>query len=201
MSKLLTEETIARKLHRAYKPGTIASTDGYAAMYEKVELTCAAVLVPLVCREDEEMEKVVVSGVTYNKNEAKIAVVRVPDRPGIAAKLFRPLTEDGINVDMIVQNISHGSGKPATDISFTVDKPDLLKARKGYFRSWDHQLIQEAYPFTVKPKGQAKDKWDFLAFGAAVMQGQAGAAAVQAAGDGDAGQQPAGYRLPLPERA
>jgi len=45
---------------------------------------------------------------------------------------------------------------------------DLLKARKGYFRSWDHQLIQEAYPFTVKPKGQAKDKWDILAFGAAV---------------------------------
>lgn len=45
---------------------------------------------------------------------------------------------------------------------------DLLKARKGYFRSWDHQLIQEAYPFTVKPKGQAKEKWDFLAFGAAV---------------------------------
>jgi len=45
---------------------------------------------------------------------------------------------------------------------------DLLKARKGYFRSWDHQLMQEAYPFTVKPKGQAKDKWDFLKFGAAV---------------------------------
>jgi len=45
---------------------------------------------------------------------------------------------------------------------------DLLKARKGYFRSWDHQLVQEAYPFTVKPKGQAKDKQDFLAFGAAV---------------------------------
>jgi len=45
---------------------------------------------------------------------------------------------------------------------------DILKARKGWFRSWDHQLIQEAYPFTVKPKGQAKDKWDFLALGAAV---------------------------------
>jgi len=45
---------------------------------------------------------------------------------------------------------------------------DILKARKGYFRAWDHQLIQEAYPFTVKPKGQAKDKWDFLALGAAV---------------------------------
>ena len=45
---------------------------------------------------------------------------------------------------------------------------DLLKPRKGYFRSWDHQMMQEAYTFTVKPKGQAKDKWDFLQFGAAV---------------------------------
>lgn len=47
---------------------------------------------------------------------------------------------------------------------------DILKARKGYFRSWDHQLMQEAYPFSVKPKGQAKDKWDFLALGAAVPE-------------------------------
>ena len=45
---------------------------------------------------------------------------------------------------------------------------DILKKRKGYFRSWDHQLIQEAYTFTVKPTGQAKDKWDFLKFGPAV---------------------------------
>jgi len=45
---------------------------------------------------------------------------------------------------------------------------DILKARKAYFRSWDHQLVQEAYPFTVKPKGQAKDKYDFLALGPAV---------------------------------
>jgi len=45
---------------------------------------------------------------------------------------------------------------------------DILKARKGWYRSWDHQLMQEAYPFTVKPKGKAKDKWDFLALGAAV---------------------------------
>ena len=45
---------------------------------------------------------------------------------------------------------------------------DILKGRKGYFRSWDHQLMQEAYPFTVKPKGKAKDKWDFLELGAAV---------------------------------
>jgi branched-chain amino acid transport system substrate-binding protein len=45
---------------------------------------------------------------------------------------------------------------------------DILKARKGYFRAWDHQLMQEAYPFTVKPKGKAKDKWDILELGAAV---------------------------------
>ncbi len=45
---------------------------------------------------------------------------------------------------------------------------DVLKARKAWFRSWDHQLMQEAYPFAVKPKGKAKDKWDFLALGAAV---------------------------------
>jgi branched-chain amino acid transport system substrate-binding protein len=45
---------------------------------------------------------------------------------------------------------------------------DILKARKGHFRSWDHQLMQEAYPFTIKPKGEAKDKWDLLALGAAV---------------------------------
>ncbi|MEE9615326.1 MAG: ACT domain-containing protein, partial [Thermodesulfobacteriota bacterium] len=81
----------------------------------------------LVCKEDEEMEKVVVSGVTYNKDEAKISVVRVPDRPGIAAKLFRPLTEAGINVDMIVQNISHDAH---TDLTFTVSKGDYEKALK-----------------------------------------------------------------------
>jgi branched-chain amino acid transport system substrate-binding protein len=45
---------------------------------------------------------------------------------------------------------------------------DILKARKAYFRAWDHQLIQEAYPFTVRAKGQAKDKWDFLALGTAI---------------------------------
>ncbi len=76
----------------------------------------------LVCKEDEDMEKVVVSGITYNKNEAKVSVVRVPDRPGIAQRLFRPLTEKGINIDMIVQNISHAGH---TDLTFTVLKEDF----------------------------------------------------------------------------
>jgi len=81
----------------------------------------------LVCKEDKEMEKVVVSGVTYNKDEAKISVLRVPDRPGIAAKLFRPLTDAGVNVDMIVQNISHDAH---TDLTFTVTKTDFKRAFK-----------------------------------------------------------------------
>ncbi|MGH7976851.1 MAG: ACT domain-containing protein, partial [Limisphaerales bacterium] len=54
----------------------------------------------------------------------------VPDKPGVAATIFRTLGDAAINVDMIVQNISHGSGAPATDLSFTTDKPDLLKAQK-----------------------------------------------------------------------
>jgi len=79
----------------------------------------------LVTKEDKDMEKVVVSGVTYNKDEAKISVIRVPDKPGIAAKLFAPLTKANINVDMIVQNISHDG---FTDLTFTVAKGDFKKA-------------------------------------------------------------------------
>jgi aspartate kinase len=79
----------------------------------------------LVTMEDEDMEKAAVSGITYNKNEAKISIVRVPDRPGIAAGLFAPLTEADINVDMIVQNLSH---EGYTDMTFTVPTADYEKA-------------------------------------------------------------------------
>jgi aspartate kinase len=79
----------------------------------------------MVVKEDVEMEGVVVSGVTYNKNEAKISIMRVPDRPGIAAKIFGAVAKDNIVVDMIIQNISQDGH---TDISFTVAKPDLRKA-------------------------------------------------------------------------
>jgi aspartate kinase len=79
----------------------------------------------IVTKEDEEMEKVAVSGITYNKDEAKISLTRVPDRPGIAAKLFGPLAKASINVDMIIQNISHDG---STDLTFTVSKADFKKA-------------------------------------------------------------------------
>jgi aspartate kinase len=79
----------------------------------------------LVCKEDKEMEKVVVSGVTYNKNEAKIEVMRVPDVPGIAAKLFKPIADANIVVDMIIQTSSTEKG--CADVAFTVPKNDFSK--------------------------------------------------------------------------
>ena len=73
------------------------------------------------------MEKTIVSAVTYDKNEAKITIPRVPDRPGIAAMIFKPLGEANIVVDMIVQNASE---QGYTDITFTVRKEDLARAKK-----------------------------------------------------------------------
>jgi aspartate kinase len=84
----------------------------------------------IVKEEAKNMEEVVVRGVSLDKNQAKVTLVGVPDQPGIAARIFKAIGDANVNVDMIVQNISHGSGKPATDLSFTVDKPELLKAQK-----------------------------------------------------------------------
>ena len=81
----------------------------------------------LVTKEDAEMESVLVSGITYNKDEAKISVLRVPDRPGIAAKIFSPLSAANITVDMIIQNVSHDG---LNDMTFTVPKSDFKKALK-----------------------------------------------------------------------
>ncbi len=84
----------------------------------------------IVKEETKSMEGVVVRGVSLDKNQAKVTLVGVPDKPGVAARIFKAIGEANLNVDMIVQNISHGTEKPATDISFTVDKPELLKAQK-----------------------------------------------------------------------
>jgi aspartate kinase len=81
-----------------------------------------------VVKEDKDMEKVVVSGVAYDKNQSKVTIIGVPDRPGIASTLFNAVAEANVVVDMIVQNISHETG--ATDISFTVPRTDSKKAMK-----------------------------------------------------------------------
>ena len=79
----------------------------------------------MVTKEDKDMEAVLVSGIAYDKNEAKIAVLGVPDKPGIAAKILSSLSDANISVDMIVQNVSGGD---LTDFTFTVTKADFKKA-------------------------------------------------------------------------
>lgn len=79
----------------------------------------------IICEEARAMEDILVSGVTVNKNEAKITICDVPDKPGIAAKIFNEIAQANINIDVIIQNVSH-TGR--TDISFTVEKSALKDA-------------------------------------------------------------------------
>ena len=79
----------------------------------------------MVVHEDSGMEQLVVSGVTHNKDEARITLKGVPDQPGVAAKIFSPVADAGIVVDMIIQN-TRASGK--TDLTFTVPKADFKRA-------------------------------------------------------------------------
>lgn len=81
----------------------------------------------LICDEDEIVEKNVVSGIAYSRDEAQITLRRVPDKPGVAAAIFGPLSDANINVDMIVQNISEDGSH--TDMTFTVPATDYQKAR------------------------------------------------------------------------
>ncbi|MGD1152523.1 MAG: aspartate kinase [Syntrophales bacterium] len=85
----------------------------------------------LVTKEDVEMEREVVCGVTYDRDQAKITVVHVPDRPGIAARLFTPLAHHNIMVDMIIQNASL---EGYTDLTFTVSRKEIKKA---------HELVEQ----------------------------------------------------------
>lgn len=80
----------------------------------------------LVVDEDEEMEQELVSGIAYSRDEAKITLIKVDDKPGVAARIFGPLADANVNVDMIVQNVSD-DGK-ATDLTFTVTRTDLERA-------------------------------------------------------------------------
>ena len=79
-----------------------------------------------VREEDERMEKAIIAGVTHSDAEAKVTLEGVPDRPGIAAAIFKSVADEGVSVDMIVQNVSRGG---VTDVSFIVPKDDLPRAR------------------------------------------------------------------------
>jgi len=80
----------------------------------------------LVVDEDEIVEQAIVSGIAYSRDEAKITLRHVPDRPGVAAAIFGPLSEASVNVDMIVQNVS---AEGSTDMTFTVGRADLARAQ------------------------------------------------------------------------
>ncbi len=80
-----------------------------------------------VVKEDKSMESMMVSGVTYSKNEARITVSRIQDTPGIASKIFTPISDAGIVVDMIIQNTRKGD---LTDLTFTVPRTDYKRAMK-----------------------------------------------------------------------
>jgi aspartate kinase len=82
----------------------------------------------LVVNEDEIMEQELVSGIAYSRDEAKITLLRVADRPGVAASIFGPLADANINVDMIVQNVSESGD--TTDMTFTVSKADFERAKQ-----------------------------------------------------------------------
>jgi len=95
-------------------------------------------------KEDESMDGVLVSGVSYDKNEAKITLVRVPDRPGLAAQIFGPIADAHIVVDMIIQNASEDG---TTDLTFTVSKADHKKALS---------IVEQTLP-ALKAKGVKVD--------------------------------------------
>ncbi|MEM7213899.1 MAG: aspartate kinase [Pseudomonadota bacterium] len=96
-------------------PDSINSADGSNALVGT-----------LICDEDEIVEKEVVTGIAYTKDEAQISLRRVPDRPGISAAIFGPLAEAHVNVDMIVQSVSEDGSR--TDMTFTVAEADAKKA-------------------------------------------------------------------------
>ena len=80
----------------------------------------------LLCDEEDIVEKKPVTGIAYTRDEAKITLHKIPDRPGIAAAIFGPLADAGVNVDMIVQNVSEDGKK--TDLTFTVSRSELARA-------------------------------------------------------------------------
>ena len=105
----------------------------------------------LVCDEEEIMESNVVAGVAYSRDEAKMTLISVADRPGIAAAIFGPLSEAGVNVDMIVQNISE---EGRTDMTFSCPVDQVMRAEKAMQEAKDKGDIN--YHDLIADEGVAK---------------------------------------------
>ncbi|KMS65435.1 hypothetical protein BVRB_036020, partial [Beta vulgaris subsp. vulgaris] len=81
----------------------------------------------ITLEEDSTMEQPIISGIAFNRDEAKLTVLGVPDKPGIAYQILGPISEANIDVDMIIQNVGHDG---TTDFSFTVNRGEYARARK-----------------------------------------------------------------------
>lgn len=119
----------------------------------------------LVTKEDMDMEREVLSGITYDRDQAKITVIHVPDKPGVAATLFTPLSEHNIIVDMIIQNASL---EGFTDLTFTVSKKDLTDAQK---------IVQQAAETIGAKKVEVDDQVSKVSIIGVGMASHAGVAA------------------------
>lgn len=119
----------------------------------------------LVTKEDMDMEREILSGITYDRDQAKITVIHVPDKPGVASKLFTPLSEHNIIVDMIIQNASL---EGFTDLTFTVSKKDLNEAQK---------IIQETADSIGAKKVEVDDQVSKVSIIGVGMASHAGVAA------------------------
>jgi aspartate kinase len=104
----------------------------------------------LLCDEEDIVEKNPVTGIAYTRDEAKITLLKIPDQPGVAASIFGPLEEAGINVDMIVQNISEDGRR--TDLTFTVTRAELDRALSAIRKA----APQIGYKDLISDKGVAK---------------------------------------------
>ena len=119
-AKVLQTRSVELAMKERVRVQVLSSFDGSGALGSDLPGT-------LVVGEDEIVEKAIVSGIAYSRDEAKVTVRRVPDRPGIAAAIFGCLAAAGVNVDMIVQNVSADG---TTDMTFTIGRTDLPRARK-----------------------------------------------------------------------
>ena len=143
LDKVAYEEMIEMSSQGA---SVLQTTSVVAAMNENVNLNVLSAFDSMpgtqLVHEDDLPERKTVTGVAYSINEAKITLIKVEDRPGVASKIFRCLAEAGINVDMIVQNISEQDKK--TDITFTINKeelPNSLTALKELKKELNYEKI------------------------------------------------------------
>jgi aspartate kinase len=104
----------------------------------------------LLCDEEDIVEKNPVTGIAYTRDEAKITLLRIPDQPGVAAAIFGPLADAGVNVDMIVQNVSEDGRR--TDLTFTVSRAELERALEAIRKA----APQIGYKDLISDAGVAK---------------------------------------------